>query len=101
MNTSKSYILIRYECKNYILAFIGFVVPIVPATVSDESIEVGVGVDDARVLSHGPAHVQRTRTRYPTTHESETRFLLRACPPMRRYRPESRRYRMQLTILHQ
>lgn len=51
-------------------------VAIIPGTGGHNVIEVSEGVDDPRVLTHGPTHVHRTTSRDPAVHERQSRFLL-------------------------
>lgn len=79
----------------------GGMVPVVPPSRRHHVVEVGVGVDDPRVLPHGAANVERPRPRHPAIHERESRLLAGAPPVLRRDRPKPRRDRMKLAALQQ
>lgn len=74
-------------------------VPVIPAAWRDDAVEVGVGVDDARVLPHGPPHVEPPRAGHPAVDEGEAGALARVAPPVRRHRAEPLRRGVQLAVL--
>lgn len=85
--------------KYSLLVLVADVVPVIPSTMCDDVIEVGVGEDDPWVLAHGSAHVEWARPRHPTVQESETRLLLWRLSILRRYRTELGRDRVNLALL--
>ena len=82
-----------------LLVLVADVVPVIPATVCDHVIEVGVGEYNPGVLAHGPAHIQWAASGDAAADEGESGLLLRRFPVLRRYRTEPRRYGVQLTVL--
>lgn len=99
MNICYDKIKIKIEENLLLLGLVAGVVPVVPAAVGHQVVEVSVGVDDPRVLAHGPADVEWATSGHLTAHESKARLLVRPFPVVRRYRPESRRYGVQLAVL--
>lgn len=83
-----------------LLVFVAGVVPVVPAAMRDEVVEVSEGVDDPGVLAHGPPHVERACPCDPAPDKGEPRLLVRRLPAVRRDGPEPRGYRVELAILH-
>lgn len=80
-------------------ALVAGVIPVIPAAGRDDAVEVGVGVDDARVLAHGSPHVEPPRAGHPAVDEGEAGALARVVPPVRRHRAEPLRRRVQLAVL--
>lgn len=83
----------------YLHALVAVVVPVVPSAGRDDVVEVGVGVDDARVLPHGSPGVEHPRAGHPAVDEREAGAFAGPLPPVRRHRPEPPSRRVQLAVL--
>ena len=71
-----------------VVVYVVSVVPIIPATMCNDIVEVRVGVDNSGILAHGSAHVKWSGTRDPAPDKCETRLLVLFFSELCRYGSE-------------